>query len=169
MPWDMDVFGTIICLHFSPRLCVPACTWTHTVCTVDEVTAEGDVSTGLIRAVISCVNFTPVAFKRCKQRYRFMSFNVKSNQQTLKWEHKRYFKISYVYTPDEGIMKTSLHLFMWHFIGSRWSSYTSDLKISSPVATLPKARRYGLSGETGWSGVTGWGRSSISIFQCDSM
>ena len=34
------------------------------------------------------------------------------------------------------------------------SSYTSDLKIDTPVATLPRAWRYRVSAETGWPGVS---------------
>ena len=33
------------------------------------------------------------------------------------------------------------------------SSHASDLKIDTPVATLPGAWRYGTSAETGWPGV----------------
>ena len=34
------------------------------------------------------------------------------------------------------------------------SSHTSDLKIGTPVATLPGALRYGVSAGTGWPGVS---------------
>ena len=34
------------------------------------------------------------------------------------------------------------------------SSHTSDLKIGTPVATLPGAWRYRISVGTGWSGVS---------------
>ena len=34
------------------------------------------------------------------------------------------------------------------------SSHTSDLKIGTPEATLPGARRYKVSSETGWPGVS---------------
>ena len=34
------------------------------------------------------------------------------------------------------------------------SSHTSDLKIGTPVATLPGAWRYGVSAGTGWLGVS---------------
>ena len=34
------------------------------------------------------------------------------------------------------------------------SSHTSDLKIGTPVATLPGAWRYRLSAGTGWPGVS---------------
>ena len=34
------------------------------------------------------------------------------------------------------------------------SSHTSDLKIGTPVATLPGAWRYGVSAGTGWPGVS---------------
>ena len=34
------------------------------------------------------------------------------------------------------------------------SSHTSDLKIGSPVATLPGTWHYTVSDETGWSGVS---------------
>ena len=35
-----------------------------------------------------------------------------------------------------------------------WSSHTSDLKIATPVATLPGAWHYRVSAGTGWSGVS---------------
>ena len=34
------------------------------------------------------------------------------------------------------------------------SSHTSDFKTGNPVATLPGARRYGVSGGAGWPRVT---------------
>ena len=34
------------------------------------------------------------------------------------------------------------------------SSHTSDLKIGTPVATLPGVWRYRVSAETGWPGVS---------------
>ena len=39
----------------------------------------------------------------------------------------------------------------WDF---SWSRQTSDLKIGTPVATLPGARRYRVSAGTGWPGVS---------------
>ena len=35
-----------------------------------------------------------------------------------------------------------------------WSGHTSDLKIGTPVATLPGAWRYRVSAGTGWPGVS---------------
>ena len=39
----------------------------------------------------------------------------------------------------------------WDFLGS---SHTSDLKIGTPVATLPGTWRYRVSARTGWPGVS---------------
>ena len=41
--------------------------------------------------------------------------------------------------------------FQWDFYGS---SHTSDLKIGTPVATLPGVWRYGVSAGTGRTGVS---------------
>ena len=52
------------------------------------------------------------------------------------------------------------------------SSHTSDLKIGTPVATLPSAWRYRVSAGTGWPGVSilwvrwkVWSTTSISVWQ----
>ena len=43
---------------------------------------------------------------------------VKAHHHALKWEHEQYFKISYVYTPEDvRIRKTLLHHFEWNFTG----------------------------------------------------
>ena len=56
-------------------------------------------------------------------------------------------KVSASRVEDPGF-ESRLHL---DFSGS---SHTSDLKIGTPVATLPGAWRYRVSAETGWPGVS---------------
>ena len=50
------------------------------------------------------------------------------------------------------------------FLGS---SHTSDLKIGTPVVTLPGACRYGVSTGTGWPGVSILWLSEMESFICN--
>ena len=53
--------------------------------------------------------------------------------------------------PRERKIRGSNPACVWIFPGS---SHTSDLKIGTPVATLPGAWRYRVSTGTGWPGVS---------------
>ena len=49
---------------------------------------------------------------------------------------------------------------------SQYLSYTSDLEIGTPVATLPGVWRYSISAGTGWPGVSTLWLDELGIMIC---
>ena len=54
-----------------------------------------------------------------------------------------------------------------HRVDFSRSSHTSDLKIGSPVATLPDTWRYRVSAGTGWPGVSILGLGEMESLVCN--
>ena len=77
----------------------------------------------------------------------------------------KYHLTGLVCSPRERKIQSSIPTrAVWIFSGS---SQTSDLKIGTPVATLPGAWRYGVSIGTGWPGVSILELGEVASLTCN--